>query len=172
MEHDEPPGTTYPTGAPYHTGLGFDEVQQEMANRIEPLVKGLQKLVLQEVRRRPRDYGITSMEMAMAQDGDIERLYTWAPRLTELGNAGVLYHDGSRRPFTDPTGRRRGGVKGLKVWKLRHRPHYDPPEETDAVKLRARIDELQHELRALQDRNVALLRKLRRRDPRQADLFD
>jgi hypothetical protein len=140
------PGPYYPTGAPYHTGHGFDEVQKDRAENILPRGTGLQGRAIQEITRHDRHYGITSMELATSQDGDLEHLYTWAPRLTELGEWGVFYHDGSRRVFTDQTGRRRGGRKGLKVWKLSDRPVYKKPAKLKLIeKLNRKIRELRKE---------------------------
>jgi hypothetical protein len=65
------------------------------------------------------------MELAWSQDGTLAKLYTWAPRLTELKLAGVIYKSDARRKFQS-----RGP---LIVWKLEDRPTYREPEPNDQV---------------------------------------
>lgn len=63
------------------------------------------------------------MELAFAMNGHIGKLYTWAPRLTELKLAKTIFKSPDRRLWH--------GRGPLIVWKLHPLPEYDPPPEPD-----------------------------------------
>lgn len=88
---------TAPTRAEARAHTGAGQTEREARDRIAPQAGTLRGRVLTAITERGDD-GLTALEATLRLGYSRDRLYSVAPRLSELENDGYVEITGTRRP--------------------------------------------------------------------------